>query len=228
MGEHLVCWALPYYPEVMGAEGAVYVVDDDASVRKALGWLVESVGLKARTFASAQEFIENFDPTEVACLVVDVRLRGMSGLELVEKLQREERLPPTILITAYAEFATAVRGLKGGAIDVVRKPFSDQDLVDGIWRAIELARSRSEQQVAIGDIRSRYDALSDREVEVLDLILEGLSSVKIGEKLHLSRRTVEGHRAQIYRKMEAGSLADLVRQVLTLRGADPSLERDSG
>lgn len=209
----------------MASEGAVYVVDDDASVRKALGWLVESVGLEPRVHSSAPEFLEVYDPGEVACLVLDVRLRGMSGLELVEKLQREARLPPTILITAFAEFSTAVRGLKGGAIDILRKPFSDQDLVDRIWQAIEAARSRFEDGVAVGDIRRRYESLSGREAEVLDLILEGLSSIKIGEKLSLSRRTVEGHRAQIYRKMEAGSLADLVRQVLTLRGVGPVAER---
>lgn len=209
----------------MASEGAVYVVDDDASVRKALGWLVESVGLEPRVHSSASEFLEVFDPNEVACLVLDVRLRGMSGLELVEKLQREGRLPPTILITAFAEFSTAVRGLKGGAIDILRKPFSDQDLVDRIWQAIEAARTRYQEQVAVGGIRRRYDSLSAREAEVLDLILEGLSSIKIGEQLTLSRRTVEGHRAQIYRKMEAGSLADLVRQVLTLRGVGPSAQR---
>lgn len=209
----------------MASEGAVYVVDDDASVRKALGWLVESVGLEPRVHSSAAEFLEVFDPDEVACLVLDVRLRGMSGLELVEKLQRDGRLPPTILITAFAEFSTAVRGLKGGAIDILRKPFSDQDLVDRIWQAIEAARGRYQEGVAVGGIRRRYDSLSAREAEVLDLILEGLSSIKIGEQLTLSRRTVEGHRAQIYRKMEAGSLADLVRQVLTLRGVSPVPER---
>jgi FixJ family two-component response regulator len=202
----------------MSSEGIVYVVDDDASVRKALGWLVESVGLEPRVYASASEFLENYDPGMVACLVLDVRLRGMSGLDLVEKLQREDRLPPTILITAFAEFSTAVRGLKGGAIDVLRKPFGDQDLVDRIWKAMEHARVRFDDRAALGDIRTRYQSLSGREAEVLDLILEGLSSVKIGERLALSRRTVEGHRAQIYRKMGSGSLADLVRQVLTLRG----------
>lgn len=202
----------------MSPAEVVHVVDDDESVRKALGWLVESVGLEPRLHASATEFLDLYDPGEVSCLVLDVRLRGMSGLELVEKMQREGRLVPTILITAFAEFSIAVRGLKGGAIDVLRKPFSDQDLVDRIWQAIEAARAQQTTAEALGGIRRRYDSLSGREEEVLDLIIEGLSSIKIGERLNLSRRTVEGHRAQIYRKMEAGSLADLVRQVLTLRG----------
>ena len=202
----------------MSPAEVVHVVDDDESVRKALGWLVESVGLEPRLHASATDFLDVYDPGEVACLVLDVRLRGMSGLELVEKMQRERRLLPTILITAFAEFSIAVRGLKGGAIDVLRKPFSDQDLVDRIWQAVEAARAQQTTAQALGGIRRRYDSLSGREEEVLDLIIEGLSSIKIGERLNLSRRTVEGHRAQIYRKMEAGSLADLVRQVLTLRG----------
>ncbi len=211
----------------MPSEGVVYVVDDDASVRKALGWLVESVGLEPRVHSSASEFLESYDPDDVACLVLDVRLRGMSGLELVEKLQREDRLPPTILITAFPEFSTAVRGLKGGAIDILRKPFSDQDLVDRIWQAIERSRTRYRENAAVGGIRRRYDSLSARETEVLELILEGLSSIKIGERLSLSRRTVEGHRAQIYRKMQASSLADLVRQVLTLRGVGPAALSES-
>ncbi len=213
----------------MGAEGIVYVVDDDASLRKALGWLVESVGLEPRLYESASDFLAAYDPEPVACLVLDVRLRGMSGLKLVETLNRERRLPPTILITAFAEFSTAVRGLKAGAIDVLRKPFGDQDLVDRIWKAIEQARWRREERAVVGDIQERYATLSTREAEVLELILAGLSSVKIGENLHLSRRTVEGHRAQIYRKMNAASLADLVRQVLTLRGVgDPPPDAADG
>lgn len=201
------------------SKGIVYVVDDDASLLKALGWLVESVGLETRLFASADAFLEaERAPTEPHCLVLDVRLRGMSGLELLEKLQREGSLPPTILITAFAEFSTAVRALKGGAIDILRKPFADQDLIDRIWQALELSRASIEKENETGAVRERFASLSAREMQVVDLIVAGLSSARIAEQLKLSRRTVEGHRAQIHRKMGAASLADLVRQVLTLRG----------
>lgn len=213
------------------SKGIVHVVDDDTALRKALGWLVESVGLEARLFASADAFIEaERELAEPNCLVLDVRLRGMSGLELLEKLQREGNLPPTILITAFAEFSTAVRALKGGAIDILRKPFADQDLIDRIWQALELSRASLERENETGAVRARFASLSAREVQVVDLIVAGLSSARIAEQLKLSRRTVEGHRAQIHRKMGADSLADLVRQVLTLRGLSrgASEEKSSG
>jgi RNA polymerase sigma factor (sigma-70 family) len=198
----------------------VYVVDDDAAVRDGLKWLIESVELQVAPCPSAQAFLDAYDPTRPGCLVLDVRLRGMSGLDLQAELARLDISIPTIVVTGHGDVPMAVRAMKLGAIDFVEKPFNDQELLERIQRAIE-----ADQEARQGD-RERAEAcallatLSPREREVLDLLVLGKANKEVADQLGLSTRTVEGHRARLMEKLACGSLAELVR--LSLR-AQPSV-----
>lgn len=201
------------------AEGVVYVVDDDAAVRDGLKWLIESVELQVSSCPSAQAFLEAYDRTRPGCLVLDVRLRGMSGLDLQAELARLEITIPTIVVTGHGDVPMAVRAMKLGAIDFVEKPFNDQELLERIQHAIE-----SDQEARRGD-RERAEAsallatLSPREREVLELLVLGKANKEVADQLGLSTRTVEGHRARLMEKLACGSLAELVR--LSLRAQPP-------
>lgn len=199
------------------ADGVVYVVDDDAAVRDGLKWLIESVELQVTPCASAQAFLETYDRTRPGCLVLDVRLRGMSGLDLQAELARRDITIPTIVVTGHGDVPMAVRAMKLGAFDFVEKPFNDQELLDRIQNAVEadqLAR-RGDQQRA--EACALLATLSPREREVLDLLVDGLANKEVADRLGLSTRTVEGHRARLMEKLACGSLAELVR--LRLRAA---------
>ena len=197
------------------AEGVVYVVDDDAAVRDGLKWLIESVELQVAPCASAQAFLETYDRSRPGCLVLDVRLRGMSGLDLQAELARRDISIPTIVVTGHGDVPMAVRAMKLGAIDFVEKPFNDQELLERIQNAIE-----ADQQARRGD-QERAEAsallatLSPREKEVLDLLVLGKANKEVADQLGLSTRTVEGHRARLMEKLACGSLAEMVR--LSLR-----------
>lgn len=200
----------------------VFIVDDDLAMRDALTWLIQSVNLRVQAFASAEAFLESYDPALSGCLVLDVRMPGMSGLKLQEELAARGSCLSVIMLTGYAEVPTAVRALKQGAIDFLNKPFSDALLLDRITEAIEIDRQRRQAEQQRTDVCARHETLTPREREVMQLVIEGKANKVIAADLDLSPRTVEVHRASVMRKMGAESVADLVRTALVMQ-KPPSL-----
>src|SRR2546422_10077852 len=198
----------------------VYVVDDSPALRKSLRWLIKSAGLTAETYASAREFLEAYDPTKPGCLVLDVRLHQMSGLDLQAELTSRCVPTPIIIITAYGDVPTAVRALRGGAVDYIQKPFSDQLLLDRIWQAIDRDREARRTEAIRADVSQRLARLTPREREVMDGLVAGRTSKEIAVDLCLSVRTVEAHRAQVLAKMRVDSGTKLVRLVLMAGSGD--------
>jgi RNA polymerase sigma factor (sigma-70 family) len=192
-------------------EPTVFVVDDDALVRRSLERLVLSVGLQVRTFSTAQEFLESERPEGPACVVLDVRMPGLSGLDLQEKLSATGLDMPVIFVTGHGTVPMSVRAMKAGAIDFLQKPFDDQILLDAIQRAIDKDRKATEQRAGLRKLERRLDSLTPREREVFALVVKGLLNKQIAGELGTSEKTVKVHRARVMRKMEADSLADLVR-----------------
>ena len=199
----------------------VFVVDDDEGVRNSLRFLLKSVGHATQTLASATEFLDSYKPSQPGCLVLDVRMPGMSGLDLQEQLNLRGAVIPVIFITGHGDIPMAVEAMQHGAFDFLQKPFRDQDLIDRIQRALELdARNRAalEQHARI---RERLDSLTPREREVLALMTRGKPNKIMAAELGVSQRTVEIHRARVMEKSGAASLAQLVRMVLDLEGERP-------
>jgi RNA polymerase sigma factor (sigma-70 family) len=195
----------------MPLEPIVFVVDDDPAMRDSLRWLLESVGLQVQTYATAAEFLAGRDPSTPGCLVLDVRMPGMSGLDLQEELRRRHTDLPTIVVTGHAEVPMAVRAVKAGAIDFIEKPFSDQLLLDRVRQALEIDRQEREARARREEARRRVGHLTPREREVLDLVVAGRANKEIASALGLSPKTVEVHRARVMEKMEVDSLADLIK-----------------
>ena len=197
----------------------VFIVDDEAAVAESLRWLIESVGLRVETFSAASEFLARYRPERAGCLVLDVRMPEMSGLELQERLNVRGVSLPIIFVTGHGGVQTAVRALKGGAIDFIEKPFDDQRMLDLVQKALALdAETRRHSAVQAG-AAARYASLSAREREVLDLLIEGQTNKAIARSLGLSAKTVETYRANVMQKMAAPTVPHLVRQVLDLRRA---------
>lgn len=196
--------------------GTVFIVDDDEAVRSSLRLLMRSVGLSAQTFASANEFLTAFDPRSPGCIVLDVRMPGMSGLELQEALNLRGATTPVIFITGHGDVPMAVEAIQSGAFDFLQKPFRDQDLLDRIKRALARDAEEREKQAGIDTVKARLATLTPREREVLALMTNGRPNKLMAADLGLSQRTIEIHRARVMEKMEAGSLASLVRMVLSL------------
>jgi FixJ family two-component response regulator len=195
----------------MAAPGSVYVVDDDASVRDAVDNLFRSVGLKVRTFSTAQQFLSEADPSGPSCLVLDVRLPEVSGLDLQVRLSGAHLQMPVIFITAHGDVEMSVRAMKAGAVEFFTKPFRAQDLLDAVQRALESDAERRRREVQIAEVRKLYDTLTSRERDVLELIVQGRANKQIAYKLNISEPTVKLHRGHLMRKMCADSLADLIR-----------------
>ena len=195
-------------------EPTVFIVDDDQAVARSLRWLIESVQIKVETFASAQAFLDGYATTKPGCLVLDVRMPGMSGIELQERLTVQRIRVPIIFITGHGDVQMAVRAVQAGAFDFIEKPFNDQDLLDRIQRAI----SFDSEQRARDSLRARLSALlaslTPREREVLNLVVEGMSNKAVANTLGLSAKTVEVHRAKVMEKMHARSVADLVKMAM--------------
>lgn len=191
----------------------VYVVDDDEAVRDSLKMLLESVDLPCQTFASARAFLEKHDPDQHCCLVADIRMPGMSGLDLQEELNRRSSTIPIVFITGHGDVPMAVDAMKSGALDFIQKPFRDQDLLDRINQALESDDERREDNRELAEIRSRIARLTARETEVMHRVVQGQANKVIALDLGVSQRTVEIHRARVMQKMAARSLAELVRMV---------------
>jgi len=189
----------------------VFVVDDDPSVRRAIKRLIGSVGLQVETFASALEFLSSKRSEGPSCLVLDIRLPGISGLEFQRKLAEADISLPIIFITAHVDIPMTVRAMKAGAVEFLTKPFRDQDLLDAVHVALERDRARREQEGEIAALRKRLESLTPREREVLPLVVSGLLNKQIAAEIGTSETTVKVHRSQLMRKLGADSLADLVR-----------------
>src|SRR4029077_6687811 len=189
----------------------VYVIDDDPSMRAAVEDLVGSVGLQVRAFASPQEFLQSNRPDTPGCLVLDVRLPGMSGLTFHQELVNEGVTLPVIFITGHGDIPMSVRAMKAGAFECLTKPFRHQELLDAIHAAIERDRDSRRETVLITDLRKRYAALTERERHIMRLVVIGRANKQIAAELNLSEITVKVHRGQVMRKMQAGSLPELVR-----------------
>jgi FixJ family two-component response regulator len=189
----------------------VFVVEDDLSVRAALTDLITSVGFLVKPFKSAREFLEHRRSDAPACLVLDVRLPGLSGLDLQRELVRTEALVPIIFITGHGDIPMSVRAIKEGAVDFLAKPFRDQDLLDAIQHALEIDRAARQERTMVAGVRRRYESLTKREREVMRLVVSGLLNKQIAGELGSSEVTVKMHRGQVMRKMNAQSVVQLVR-----------------
>jgi FixJ family two-component response regulator len=194
----------------------VFVIDDDAAMRKSLQWLIESVSGRVRTFENAQSFLDEYQADEPGCLVLDVRMPGMSGLELQEKLVSRGITIPVIFITAHGDVPMAVRAMHLGAVDFVEKPFNDQLILDRIQQALNTDASNRQQLSKKTQLYARYEHLTPRERTVMQLVTTGKANKQIASELKLSAKTVETHRARVMEKMQADSIAELVRMAVCL------------
>lgn len=191
-------------------EPVVYIVDDNESARQSLIWLIESVGMKATAFSSSREFLDECDSSSVGCLVLDVRMPGMGGLELQGKLLELGYTLPIIFITAYGELPTAVQAMKNGAIDFFEKPYDSEQMLEHIQKA-------SREHALRAGIEERIALLTHRERQVLSLVVEGRSSGNIADHLKLSQKTIEAHRTHIMKKMQVRSVSGLISTYLSVR-----------
>ena len=193
----------------------VFVVDDEQAVRDSLRWLIESVGIPVRAYPTAADFLRDYDAAQPGCLVLDVRMPGMSGLDLQEELARRGAVLPTIVITAHAEVPMAVQAVKAGAVDFIQKPFSDQLLLDRVRQALEIDRQDREARQRREDARRRIATLTAREREVLELVVAGRSNKEAAAILGVATKTIEVHRAHVMEKMQVTSVAELVRACIS-------------
>jgi len=197
-------------------QSIVFVIDDDASMRRALSNLFQSVGLQVEVFGSAAEMLQSKLPDVASCLVLDIRLPGLSGLDFQTELAKVNIHIPIIFMTGHGDIPMTVRAMKGGAVDFLTKPFRHQDMLDAVAKAIERDRTRREAEKIVSNVQALFDTLTPREREILALVASGLMSKQIAAELGLAEITVKIHRGHIMKKMGARSLADLIRMAETL------------
>jgi FixJ family two-component response regulator len=202
-------------------DSIVLVVDDDPSVRRAIKRLVGGVGLQVELFESAQELLTSKLPNVPSCLVLDIRLPGISGLNLQRQLAKANIQTPIIFITAHGDIPMSVRAMKSGAIEFLTKPFRDQDLLDAIELALERDRSRRQQETTLALDRERFASLSPREREVVGMVVSGMLNKQIAAQIGAAENTVKAHRSRAMAKMQANSLADLVKMIQRLQVSPP-------
>jgi RNA polymerase sigma factor (sigma-70 family) len=195
----------------------VFVVDDDPSVRRAIKRLVESMGLRVEMFGSGQEFLQVKRPDAPSCLVLDIRLPGISGLDFQQELAKANVHIPIIFITAHGDVPMTVRAMKAGAVEFLTKPFRDQDLLDAIQLALEKDRARRQREAEIAVLQERFESLTQREREVVDRVVRGMLNKQIAAELGTAENTIKVHRSRAMEKMQAQSLAALVRMVERLQ-----------
>ena len=199
--------------------GRVYIVDDDDAIRDSLTWLLEASGIRVESYDCATDFLARYQPEPPCCMVLDIRMPGMSGTELQDRLiERGERIP-IIFITAHGDVPMAVQAVKKGAVDFIEKPFNDRQLLDLIGRALRHEEALQRHRQAEVQAAARLELLTPREKEVLDLVVAGRLNKTIADQLGISIKTVETHRAKVMEKMQARSLADLIQSALAARGA---------
>jgi FixJ family two-component response regulator len=192
------------------SESMVFVVDDDASIRDAVKSLLKSVGLRAEIFGSTEEFVSAARPQVPSCLVLDVRLPGMSGLEFQEELEKTGIRIPIIFVTAHGDIPMTSRAMKAGAVEFLTKPFQKQELLEAIHQALERDRKMREEDIGLSTLRARFESLTEREREVMGLVVTGLMNKEVGVELGVTEITVKVHRGRLMQKMKADSLAELV------------------
>jgi two-component system, LuxR family, response regulator FixJ len=200
------------------SNSTVYVIDDDEAVRAALDWLISSVSLPVKTFGSANAFFDVYRPDQEGCVVVDVRMPGMSGLELQRKLAEISDHLPVIIITGHGDIHMAVDAMKAGAFDFIEKPFDEQLLLDLVQKAVEKSAEAAQDHALRDEIRRRLEILTPRESEVLDLVMAGEPNKRIALRLGICEKTVEVHRANVMEKTQAKSLANLIKMVIAAKG----------
>jgi FixJ family two-component response regulator len=194
----------------------VFIIDDDRGMRQSIQDLVESVGLRAESFATGGEFLKRKATNDPSCLVLDVRLPQMSGLDFQRQLAETGMQIPIIFVTAHGDVPMSVRALKSGAVEFLTKPFRDQDLLDAIQQALQRDRAERDRQAEIHDVQERYGALTAREQQVMALVVSGMLNKQIASEMGASEATIKIHRGNVMRKMQAGSVVDLVRMWLGL------------
>lgn len=206
-------------------EPTVFLVDDDDAVRSSLALLISTYGLQVQSLQSAEAFLDAWHSDAVGCLVLDIRMGGISGLTLQQLLQERDINIPIVFITGHGDISACRRAFQGGAVDFLTKPVDEESLMQSIRKGISRDIERRRTQSSVDDLRGKLAQLSEREAEVLTLMLEGLPNKLIARQIDLSTRTVESHRARIFTKLEAGSLAELVRRVVQLETAEADLQR---
>lgn len=201
-------------------EAKVCIVDDDTAVRESLEWLIESVNLPVQTFSNGMEFLDSTALFEPGCVVLDIRMPGLSGLDVFEEMKSRSSLLPIIFLTGHGDVHLAVRAMKAGAFDFIEKPFNDQNLLELVQKAIESDKETRVLRGKIGEIKGRLEKLTSREQQVLEGVVAGNSNRLIAEKYSLSEKTIEFHRSKVMEKMAAKSLAHLIQMVIILKKSE--------
>ena len=200
----------------MNEDQTIFIVDDEKPVRDSIKFLMESIGLQAKVFASAQEYLDQFDDDAPGCLITDIRMPMMSGLDLQQKLSEKALHPPIIMITGHGDVPMAVSAIQQGAIDFVEKPFNNQKLLDIVYKALEIDAKRRGENTKLDDIQQKYQYLTDKEQQVFELVIKGHLNKQIAQELFVTQSAIEARRAKIMEKMQANNLSDLMRMGMVM------------